>query len=510
MHRPRVSSPSLRAIGARCPRPAAPIGRRLSRNGLAAALLALAAADAPAATFVVDSTADGGSGSLRAAIAAANANPAAPHRVEFALPPNSTIVLATPLPNIGVALTIDGSAAPGLAIDGAGVVRPFTAGFGVSLSLQALTVRNGLAPDGSGGCVRTDAALVLDQVVLERCIASSSNASPARGGALWVGGILLMTASTITDSRAVNSGGAAVGGAAYGNGSATIERSMFRGNLASGTTVAVGGALNVGRLSMTRSQFIGNRAENPAAPEAAYAGAVRTSTDGTSTIRQSLFFDNTAAHGAALEVKPLSLGANVTLAISNVTLAGNHGGPALALTDAVVQLKNNSFWKNTSREALAAHLAIEGQGMRFAAASNNLFAATGDARPACASTDVPADLSGTQFNLFTDLSCSFIFDTSFYTPDIGRFIRGLRRTGSTYHDIAVVDFFAGARAVDGGQDALAPGEDSPFACTAGDARDEDRPVDGDADGIARCDIGALELQHEAPLFADDLEVMLLR
>ncbi|HUD43576.1 MAG TPA: hypothetical protein VMR06_16425 [Dokdonella sp.] len=488
-------------------RPAAP-ARRV--GPLIAALLSLAAGAAPAATFLVDSTADGGSGSLRAAIAAANANPAAPHRIEFSLAPDSTITLTAPLPTTSAALTIDGGAVPGLVIDGAGAVRPFTAGFGVSLGLRALTVRNGLAPDGLGGCVRTDATLVLEQVVLERCVASSSSVSPARGGALWVGGLLLMTASTIVDSQAVNSTGVAVGGAAHVNGSATIERSTFRGNLASSTTVAVGGALNAGSLSMTRSQFIGNRSENPAIPEAAYAGAVRTSTDGTSTIRQSLFFDNTAAQGAAIEVKPLSAGATVTLTLSNVTLAGNHGGPALALTDAVAQLKNNSFWKNASRETLPAHLAIEGPGMRFTAASNNLFAPTADARLACAATNVPADLSGTQYNLFADLSCDFIFQSSFYAPDIGPFIRGLRRTGSTYHDIAVVDFFAGARAVDGGQDAIAPGADSPFACTAGDARDEDRPVDGDADGVDRCDIGALELQHEAPLFADDLEVILLR
>lgn len=491
-------------------RTAAPARSLLRLPGLAAMLLSLAAGPASAATFVVDSTADGGSGSLRAAITAANATPAPPHRIEFSLPPGSTITLAAPLPGIGVALTIDGGAAAGLTIDGANAFRPFTAGAGAALGLRALTVRNGLAPDGTGGCVRTDAALVLDQVELEHCIASSASASPARGGAVSAGALLLMTASTIIDSRAVNGAGAAVGGAAHVNGSATIERSVFRDNLVSGTTVAVGGALNVGGLSLTRSQFIGNRAENPAAPATAYAGAVRTSTDGTSTIRQSLFFDNTAAHAAAIEAKPLSAGATVALTLSNTTLAGNHGGPALALTDTVVQLKNNTFWKNTSRDTLPAHLAIEGLWMRFAAASNNLFAPTGDARPACASTNVPADLSGTQFNLFADLSCDFIFQTSLYAPDIGAFIRGLRRTGSVYHDIPVVDFFAGARAVDGGQDALAPGEDSPFACTAGDARDEDRPGDGDADGIDRCDIGALELQHEAPLFADDLEVMLLR
>ncbi|MGB8635483.1 MAG: hypothetical protein WCD66_09835 [Rhodanobacteraceae bacterium] len=30
-------------------------------------------------------------------------------------------------------------------------------------------------------------------------------------------------------------------------------------------------------------------------------------------------------------------------------------------------------------------------------------------------------------------------------------------------------------------------------------------IDGNADGGSRCDIGAVEWQHEAPLFMDDFE-----
>lgn len=479
-------------------------------HGMLVATLLGSAGGAPAETLLVNSAADVGGHSLRAAILMANTLPSPPHMIRVTLPTNSTITLQGPLPTVSVSLVIDGSDTPGLVIDGAQLARPFTTGSGAALTLRALTIRNGLAADGNGGCVRAAQSLVLERVVLENCIASSTSASPARGGAIQVSGPLFMSASTVVDSRAVNTGGIATGGAIHAIGLATIERSLFRGNLASGTTVAVGGALDAGRVAITRSQFIGNRAENAADPSAAHAGALRTSADAASTIRQSLFFDNTAAHASALEARPASAGATVTLTLSNTTLAGNHGGPALKLLNAATQLKNNSFWKNASRDALPAHLHIEGQRMHFTAASNNLFAPTADDRPACASIDAPAGLSGTHFNLFTDPSCDFISQSSLHAPEIGRYIRGLRRTGSAYHDVPVVDFLAGARVVDGGQDALAPGEDSPFACTAGDARDEDRPVDGDADGIARCDIGALELQHEAPLFADDLEDVLLR
>ena len=88
-------------------------------------------------------------------------------------------------------------------------------------------------------------------------------------------------------------------------------------------------------------------------------------------------------------------------------------------------------------------------------------------------------------------------------------IRGLRKTGSALHDIPVVDVFAGSPVIDAGNPD-APETGTVFVCTAGDARDETRPADGDADGAPICDIGALELQREAPLFADDLEGVLLR
>ncbi|MEO8010804.1 MAG: hypothetical protein ABI650_04085 [Dokdonella sp.] len=148
--------------------------------------------------------------------------------------------------------------------------------------------------------------------------------------------------------------------------------------------------------------------------------------------------------------------------------------------------------------------------MRFDAASNNLFAPSLNGSPACSAFEVPADLGNYSDNLFSDLNCNFILLDSLYVPNEGAFIRGLRRTGSLGNDTPVVDFYAGARSIDGGHRVFAPGDPSPFACTSGDARDEDRPADGTGNGTSECDIGALELQHEAPLFADDFDGALLR
>lgn len=42
-------------------------------------------------------------------------------------------------------------------------------------------------------------------------------------------------------------------------------------------------------------------------------------------------------------------------------------------------------------------------------------------------------------------------------------------------------------------------------CTQSDQRGITRPQDGDGDGLARCDVGAVELQGDPPVFADGFE-----
>jgi len=473
----------------------------------------LAAGIVHAATFTVITTADSGNGSLRAVMtnALAAANP--PHTIQFTVPSNSVILLSSALPTITTDLTINGLGINGLSIDGAAAVRPFSTGNGGALTLRNLRVRNGRVTDGTarGGCIHnaSNLGLVLDRVELIGCSNIPTNNDAARGGAVSSQGPVFVDRSLFLDNRA-ESLGAAVGGAISAIGIATIERSVFEGNVAVGGTIGNGGAINAQRVLVTRSEFIGNRAENTGPQRAGFGGAIRTTTDSSSTIRQSLFFDNVAWLGSAVSASPLSVNAVSGLTMSNNTLVGNSGGPALYLADVRATLKNNTWWKNASTDGRSAHLAIVGPQMRFDAATNNLFAPALNGSPACSALDVPADLGIDETNLFTDLSCDFILFLSFYVPNEGQFIRGLRRTGTLGNNTPVVDFYAGARSIDGGEIAFAPGDPSPFACTAGDARDEDRPADGTADGTAECDIGALELQHEAPLFADDFDGALLR
>ncbi len=487
---------------------------RMRRTGctLAGWVAALGwAASAQAAIFTVTATNDSGPGTLRSALEAANAAPGVPHGIGFAVPPDSVITLASSLQvGANVQVIVDGTDSPGLVVDGAGNVRLFDSGSASRLTVRDLTLRNGRATTEGGGCLRTShnsSSLVIDRAHLHGCVATNLTES-MQGGAVLARGSLFIYESRFTDNQAVSSSMSAVGGAVAGFDQMWIEASTFSGNHAtSAVGEAVGGAVAaLVRLTVVRSRFIGNRADHP--QNLSFGGAIHARHDWTTTLRQSLLFDNHAFHGSALHASPSSSNATTTLVASNNTIAGNAGGPALYLSDVQLDMKNNSFWKNQGPAALGSHLLMRGAATGIPAASNNLFAATASGARSCFAENLPDGLFGSGANLFVDDSCDFIDDFSLIT-DADLRIRGLRHTGSTLHDIPVVDLFADSPAIDNGNPNDV-GSGASYACTAGDARDEPRPVDGNADGDAICDIGALELQQEASLFADDFETMLLR
>lgn len=96
-----------------------------------------------AATVTVTNTNDSGAGSLRQAIADASAG----DTMNFSV--TGTIVLASELA-VDKALTIHGSAAPGIVVSGNNSVRVFNVTTSGSVLLSALTISNGLADNGAG------------------------------------------------------------------------------------------------------------------------------------------------------------------------------------------------------------------------------------------------------------------------------------------------------------------------------------------------------------------------
>ena len=122
-----------------------------ARSALSAAQLAAAPA-ASAATSTVSSLADSGPGSLREAIAEANASAGEPRRVQFQAGLAGSIVRGSEI-RIGSSMHMQGPGAGVLAIDGNGATRLFRvqrlSGNPRDVTLSGLTLKRGRADDGA-------------------------------------------------------------------------------------------------------------------------------------------------------------------------------------------------------------------------------------------------------------------------------------------------------------------------------------------------------------------------
>lgn len=245
-----------------------------------AVLAANASAGAPparAATLTVTSLADSGPGTLREAIAAANAAPG-PDVIDFALA--GDVLLASPLPPVTdpEGLVIQGAGV--VAIDGGDVVRPFSVAASGSLVVAHLTVRRGFADGGSGGAFLNEGSLLL------RGSTVRENAATVAGGAIANHGRLVVEDSTVEGNSAP------VGGAIHSTGSLDVSDSQINGNSAE----QQGGAINsTGPLSVRRSSFTGNQVQPGT------GGAIEAdTTNGSATISESQFLQNISYGGGAV------------------------------------------------------------------------------------------------------------------------------------------------------------------------------------------------------------------
>jgi predicted outer membrane repeat protein len=140
---------------------------------------ALVATAADAATFTVTSLADSGSGSLRAAVAEANAAPGT-DTIRFQPGLAGTITLASEI-LVADSLVVEGPGVPSLALSGAGGNRLFrldrASGARTTTVLSGLVLENGQASDG-GAIFGEDEDLVVRDALFR------NNRSVSRGGAI--------------------------------------------------------------------------------------------------------------------------------------------------------------------------------------------------------------------------------------------------------------------------------------------------------------------------------------
>ena len=480
------------------------------RTNVAAALLAiLLIPTAHAATFNVTSNADAGVGSLRSAIVGANIVPNTPNTILFSTPyPNGgTIALLSALPLIEVQnLTISGGTRSPV-INGQNTQQIFRVGdANTNLDISDLELTNGRSTQ-YGGCIQDASSvppaigtLSATRVVFSGCSAISS--SLVYGGAIYwprnLGNVFIESSRFSTNYvNATTINGQSGGGAIYTQSNLTISNTLFENNGSSTSgNGGVGGALLVrgaARSSLiSDSTFRGNAASPGAVPGTfGYGGAISLSCDNcTLEVVRSYFRGNAAIFGGAIYAAKFSGGnSDVALYLRNTSFVNNsvaNSGGAVYQFNTLLALTNNTFYNNNA--ASGAHVAFGFTGNSVSSALANLF---GPAifGPACSGTATPPSASQVGANLFSDSSCGVISATSLPNTPLGTIT-----LDETPGKVGVVRFTGNAVIDSVANIAL---------CESDDARAQQRPIDGDGDGIARCDVGAFE--HDDTIFRNGFD-----
>lgn len=206
------------------------------------AAAAVASVTAQSETLTVTSLADDGPGSLRQAVAAANASTGVADTIVFHV--SGTITLASRLPDIEDELTIDGRDAA-VVLSGNKAVQVLFVGPGKRASIRGLTLADGhCASPCSGGAI-------VNVGFLEVSESHFAGNSALLGGAIHNFGDLKVLASRFSGNSAV------FGGAIHNFDRLEVVSSTFSGNSAA----MGGGAIhNFDRLTVVGSVFFGNHA----------------------------------------------------------------------------------------------------------------------------------------------------------------------------------------------------------------------------------------------------------
>jgi CSLREA domain-containing protein len=476
------------------------MNRNLIRSLYAALLIALSLAalvhirPAYAAGYVVntlaDNTTDDGACTLREAILAANNAPAnddcgagssGNDTITFGV--NGTITLTSTLPTIVSgqgALTIDGTG-QSITISGNNSVQVMVVNGGANLTLRNLTVAQGRASGFPGGGVYN-----YNNGTLTVTNSTFSGNSAYYGGGIYNYGTVSVTNSTFSSNNSL------YGGGIFNEGTLTVTNSTFSGNSAD-----YGGGIysyTSGTLTVTNSTFSGNSANN-------YGGGINNNGSGTLTVTGSTFSGNSAGSGGGGGgIYNVTSG---TLTVTNSTFSGNsatHFDGGGILNGGTLTVTNSTFSGNSANtggggiltfgtltvtnSTFSGNSANTGGGIRndggTATLKNTLIANSPSGGDCVGSLSV-----GSINNLIESIGSNACGLTNGvngniigYDPSLGTL------TGSP----AYFPLNAGSPAIDAGDNAT---------CAAAPVNNQSqngviRPLDGDGNGTAICDIGSYE------------------
>jgi CSLREA domain-containing protein len=282
------------------------------------------AANAEAATYLVNSTDDDGTGTcnpspgectLRDAVLTANANGTVgtPDTVDLS-GVTGTITLDPAMGAIDInhpgGLNINGPGPGALTVSGGNATGIFENTGGTAVSISGLTLTAGSSADNGAAISNTDVPLTLTNVTI------SGNTTTDNGGGVYTEGPLTVSGSTITGNTAADVGGGIAAVGKYTD--IVIENST----IGTGNTADNGGGIFIfgGSLEITGSTVSGN------ASAAGGGGGIFSQTKYGTTIDSSTISTNTAASGGGLEVLGSAAGSEPgqnPVLVESSTISGN-------------------------------------------------------------------------------------------------------------------------------------------------------------------------------------------
>ncbi len=373
---------------------------------------------------------------------------------------------------------------------GGGLVVARTQEADASLNLADSHISDNMSEDGAGGLGIGGASTTLRNVKVTRNRAGRPGWISGQVGGLINGGTLVGDNVEVSENEAVGVGD----GGVENSGEMTLRNSTVSGNIGTGIFNRQGSALTLEGVTVSDNTgtFDGGGIYNEGRLVGAELSVLRNSADqsytkgggiynflgGVAELRNSTVAYNSATfNGGGIQNE---FGA--TLVVTNGTISGNRaegtGGGISQAFGGSVTLVNTTIANNDSAAGHAISKDARGGSVTVA----NTILAGAEPVGTC-----QGDVVSLGHNLSDDATCSLdaAGDMWGIDPRLGM----LGDNGGPTQTHALL---SGSPAIDVGDSAV---------CPSADQRGEPRPLDGNHDGTAACDIGAYEAPGEAPATA---------